>query len=78
MLSERQLQTLLPELHCAVGSYAVFEEFAARDQAESACVSTVALLCNRYDIYTEQQPDGDKLSLPFARKPEKLKSRRWM
>lgn len=59
----RQLQTLLPELHCAVGSYAVFEEFAARDQAESACVSTVALLCNRYDIYTEQQPDGDKLSL---------------
>lgn len=59
----RQLQTLLPELHCAVGSYAVFEEFAARDQAESACVSTVALLCNRYDIYTEQQPEGDKLSL---------------
>ena len=57
-----ELHTLLPELHHHLGSYTVFEESAAREQAESACVSTIALLSNRYDIYVEQQPSDSKLS----------------
>jgi len=57
----QKLQRLLPEIHPTRGTYSVFEERAERGRAESACIGILALLTNRYDIYTYVQ-SANKLS----------------
>ncbi|CAE7740577.1 eag [Symbiodinium sp. CCMP2456] len=57
----QKLQRLLPEIHPTRGTYRVFEEGAERGRAESACIGILALLANRYDIYTYVQ-SANKLS----------------
>ncbi|CAE7936522.1 eag [Symbiodinium sp. KB8] len=57
----QKLHRLLPEIHPTRGTYSVFEEGAERGRAESACIGILALLANRYDIYTYVQ-STNKLS----------------
>ena len=60
-LVKGQLQTYIPELHEAVSPHVVFEQAAERDRAESSCISLLALLHNRYDIFTEPQAPAVRL-----------------
>ena len=66
----QQLQQLLPELHPFYGTYSVFEEGLDRARAESACISMLALLANRYDIYTNAQSSGKLLHLQWEQLQE--------
>ncbi|CAK9096317.1 unnamed protein product [Durusdinium trenchii] len=56
-----QLQNCLPELHPTDGPHAIFEQPVERDRAESSCMCTLALIHNRYDIFTMPQPPAAKL-----------------
>ena len=58
---EEQLQSFIPELHVGVSPHVVFEQAAERDRAESACISLLALLHDRYDIFTQPQAPGVRL-----------------
>ncbi|CAJ1355387.1 unnamed protein product, partial [Effrenium voratum] len=55
------LQDLLPELHPEHSPHLVFEQAPERDRAESSCISILALLKDRYDIFTQPQPPNVKL-----------------
>lgn len=59
-LSE-QLQTNLPEISPDHGPHVLFEQGLERDRAESSCICTLALVHNRYDIFTNVQPPSAKL-----------------
>eukprot|EP00435_Cladocopium_sp_Y103_P040768 s901_g11.t1 len=56
-----QLQECLPELRPNNGPHAIFEQPLERDRAESSCICTLALIHNRYDIFTMPQPPSAKL-----------------
>lgn len=56
-----QLQECLPELHPNDGPHAIFEQPLERDRAESSCICTLALIHDRYDIFTMPQPPSAKL-----------------
>ncbi|CAJ1448056.1 unnamed protein product [Effrenium voratum] len=56
-----QLQSCLPELDPKGGPHVIFEQPMERDRAESSCICTLALLFDRYDIFTHPQPPGAKL-----------------
>jgi len=56
-----QLQTTLPEISPDHGPHVLFEQGLERDRAESSCICTLALVHNRYDIFTNVQPPSAKL-----------------
>lgn len=56
-LLETALWTHLPELNRHYGAYIVFDQVAERDRADSACLSLVALVWNRYDLFVKPQVD---------------------
>ncbi|CAK9008195.1 Potassium/sodium hyperpolarization-activated cyclic nucleotide-gated channel 4 (Hyperpolarization-activated cation channel 4) (HAC-4), partial [Durusdinium trenchii] len=56
-----KLQELLPELSPEFSPHIVFEQNAERDRAESSCLSILALLKDRYDIFTKPQAPNVKL-----------------
>lgn len=56
-----QLRTCLAELHPETGSHMIFEQPQDRDRAESSCISILALLANRYEIFTRPQDIQSRL-----------------
>lgn len=56
-----QLRTCLAELHPETGSHMIFEQPQDRDRAESSCISMLALLANRYEIFTRPQDIHSRL-----------------
>lgn len=50
-----QLRSCLAELNPENGSHIIFEQPQDRDRAESSCISMLALLANRYEIFTRPQ-----------------------
>ena len=57
----KELESRIPELHARLGSHAIFEQLAERDRAISSCISILALVHDRYDIFTQPQPAAVKL-----------------
>lgn len=56
-----QLRTCLAELHPETGSHMIFEQPQDRDRAESSCISILALLANRHEIFTRPQDIQSRL-----------------
>lgn len=56
-----ELPGVIPELDKTYGAHAVFSQAPERDRGESACISVLALVRNRYDIFTQPQADNVKL-----------------
>eukprot|EP00438_Fugacium_kawagutii_P003373 Skav228254 [mRNA] locus=scaffold3112:264241:268087:+ [translate_table: standard] len=57
----KDLESSVPELHSQLGSHMVFEQAAERDRAISSCISILALVHDRYDVFTEPQAAPVKL-----------------
>lgn len=57
----KDLETFVPELHSEFGSHMVFEQAAERDRAVSSCISILALVHDRYDVFTGPQAAPVKL-----------------
>ncbi|CAK9084005.1 Potassium voltage-gated channel protein eag (Ether-a-go-go protein) [Durusdinium trenchii] len=56
-----QLRSSLPELHPETGCHMIFEQPLDRDRAESSCISILALIANRYEIFTRPQEPSARL-----------------
>jgi len=56
-----QLEKHIPELHPVWSPHAVFEQAGERERGSSSCISVLALVKNRYDIFTEPQGKNAKL-----------------
>jgi len=56
-----QLRSCLPELHPVHGSHIIFEQPQERDRSESSCISILALLADRYEIFTRPQDANYRL-----------------
>ncbi|CAJ1344612.1 unnamed protein product [Effrenium voratum] len=56
-----QLRSSMAELHPETGSHIIFEQPQERDRAESSCISILALVSNRYDIFTRPQDASIRL-----------------
>ena len=50
-----ELQRVIPELDKVTGTHVVFNQAAERDRGESSCISILALVRNRYDLFTKPQ-----------------------
>lgn len=46
---------MIPELDKLNGTHVVLGQAAERDRGESSCISILALVRNRYDIFTKPQ-----------------------
>ena len=57
----KDLESRIPELHGQFGAHAIFEQAAERDRALSSIISILALVYDRYDLFTEPQAPGVKL-----------------
>ena len=57
----KDLESFVPELHSQAGSHMVFEQAAERDRGVSSCISILALVHDRYDVFTEPQAAPVKL-----------------
>ena len=57
----KDLEIFVPELHGQAGSHMVFEQAPERDRAVSSCISILALVHDRYDVFTEPQAPPVKL-----------------
>ena len=57
-----QLEEYIPELHPDYSPHIVFEQAAERDRALSSCISILALVNNRYDMFTAPQGKNVKLT----------------
>ena len=57
----KDLEHFVPELHSKFGSHMVFEQAAERDRAVSSVISILALVHDRYDVFTEPQAAPVKL-----------------
>jgi len=55
----RDLCAHLPEIDLFHGSYAIFEQVAERDRAESSCISLLSLIHNRYDLFVHPQANEE-------------------
>eukprot|EP00930_Biecheleria_cincta_P082016 TRINITY_DN7154_c1_g1_i7.p1 TRINITY_DN7154_c1_g1~~TRINITY_DN7154_c1_g1_i7.p1 ORF type:complete len:593 (-),score=84.22 TRINITY_DN7154_c1_g1_i7:86-1633(-) len=55
------LQSHLLELHKSWGTHALLDQNLERDRAESACISVIALVTNRYDMFTKPQDRSVRL-----------------
>eukprot|EP00930_Biecheleria_cincta_P082015 TRINITY_DN7154_c1_g1_i6.p1 TRINITY_DN7154_c1_g1~~TRINITY_DN7154_c1_g1_i6.p1 ORF type:complete len:1175 (-),score=177.85 TRINITY_DN7154_c1_g1_i6:63-3554(-) len=55
------LQSHLLELHKSFGTHVLFDQRLERDRGESACISVIALVTNRYDLFTQPQDPKVKL-----------------
>ncbi|CAE7563736.1 Cnga4, partial [Symbiodinium pilosum] len=57
----RRLQTVIPELDSQTGSHVVLKQAPERDRAESSCISVLALVTGKYEIFTKPQAPQAKL-----------------
>ncbi|CAK9028889.1 Potassium voltage-gated channel subfamily H member 5 (Ether-a-go-go potassium channel 2) (rEAG2) (Voltage-gated potassium channel subunit Kv10.2) [Durusdinium trenchii] len=57
----KELERRVPELHSRHGTHIVFDQAAEQDRAMSACISILALVHNRYDMFTQPQAAPVKL-----------------
>ena len=57
----KDLESRIPELHAQLGAHAIFEQAAERDRALSSIISILALVHDRYDLFTEPQAPPVKL-----------------
>ena len=57
----QKLQVVIPELDKEFGTHVVFGQAPERDRGESACISVLALVRNKYDVFTKPQADNVKL-----------------
>lgn len=55
------LQQMIPELDPTTGTHVVFSQPAERDRGESSCISVLALVGGRYELFTQPQADSVKL-----------------
>ncbi|OLP95509.1 hypothetical protein AK812_SmicGene22362 [Symbiodinium microadriaticum] len=56
-----QLEKHIPELHPVWSPHNIFEQAGERERGSSSCISVLALVKNRYDIFTEPQGKNVKL-----------------
>jgi len=56
-----KLQAVIPELNAQKGSHVVLKQPLERDRGESSCISVLALVAGKYDIFTKPQAPAAKL-----------------